>query len=135
MGPLLVYGTEWLSAALTALAISGPLINRLRARLGLQRVAWLNRWHYWLGASAAIAAMLHVLISVTGAQLAFAAEIGLWLGSVAAALIVIEAVLGATMRGMREPDFGRSRRRHLAIMTALVVAVGLHSVLNGPLAR
>lgn len=133
MDPLLTYGTGWLSAALIAAAIPGPLINHLLTLSGRRPVGRLFRWHYWLGAAAAIVAVVHTLISITRAQLALAAEVGLWLASAASALVVIEAVFGACMRGMKEPALGSSRRRHLAIMAALVIAVGLHAVLNGPL--
>lgn len=133
MNPLLIYGTGWLSAGLIAAAIPGPLINHLLTRFGLQPVGWLFRWHYWFGGSAAVVATIHALISITRAELALAAEIGLWVASAAGALVVIESVLGAAMRGMREPARGRSRQRHLGLMAALVIAVGLHEVLNGPI--
>jgi hypothetical protein len=133
MPSVLLYGTGWLAAALIAAAIPGPLLNHLLRRSRRRAPAWLYRWHYGLGASAAVAAVVHTIVSLTRAHLSLPAEVGLWLASVAVALVVGETVLGAAMRGMAGVELGRARRYHLAIMAAVVVAVTLHAVLNGGL--
>lgn len=133
MRSLLLYGTGWVSAALIATAVPGPLLSRLLRARGRRPPAWLQRWHYGLGTSAAVAAMVHTLVSLTRARLSPSAELGLWLASVAAALVVGEAVLGATMRGTGGAQLARARRYHLAIMVFLVLTVTLHALLNGPL--
>jgi hypothetical protein len=48
-------------------------------------------------------------------------------------LVVIQAVLGNSLRDPVAPNLKRSRRRHLAIMLVLVTMVTLHAALNGPL--
>jgi hypothetical protein len=133
MDPVLLNGTGWLSAGLIAAAIPGPLLNYVFRRWRRRAPGWLYRWHYGLGTSAAAVAMVHTVVSLTRTPLPVPAEVGLWLASAAAALVVGEAVLGVTMRGMGGAELVRARRYHLAIMAALVVAVGLHAVLNGGL--
>jgi hypothetical protein len=133
MRSVLLYGTGWLSAGLIAAAVPGPLLNYLLRRWGRRAPGWLYRWHYGLGTSAAVVAMGHTVVSLTRAQLPLSAEIGLWLASAAAALVVGEVVLGATMRGMGGRELARARRYHLVFMAALVATVALHAVLDGPL--
>jgi hypothetical protein len=134
LSPLVTYGTGWLAAGLLCVAASGPLVVRLFHFLNRPVASWLLQSHYRLGGVAAIAGVVHTLVSVTRAQAVFAAEVGLWLASASAGLLVIEAVLGSSMRDPRAPNPRRSRQRHLAIMLALVTMVALHAALNGPFA-
>jgi hypothetical protein len=78
-------------------------------------------------------AVVHSLVSLTRAHLSVTAQLGLWLASAATALVIGEAVIGASMRGMGGTELIRARRYHLAIMVALVVTVTLHAAFNGGL--
>lgn len=129
---LAVYGTGWLAAALIVAALSGPSINFLLRRRHRPTPAWLNR-HYQLGLAATAVAMLHTLISITRSSFPLLAEVGLVMASTAIGLVAMQAVIGAMMRTMQGSELRRARRYHRAIGPALVIAVGLHVVLNGPL--
>lgn len=130
---LAVYGTGWLAAALIVAALSGPSINFLLRRRHRPTPAWLNRSHSQLGIAATAVAMMHTLISITRSSFPLLAEVGLVMASTAIGLVAMQAVIGATMRTMQGSELGRARRYHRAIGPALVIAVGLHVVLNGPL--
>lgn len=133
MPSLVVYGSGWLAAALMAAAISGPSINYLLGRLRRPQQSWVNRWHYRLGLIAAAVATLHTFISITRSWFPLLAEVGLVMASAAFGLVAMQALIGATMRSAHGQELRRARRYHLAIAAALVIAVGLHVALNGPL--
>ena len=129
---LFTYGSGWLVAAFLAAAIAAAgLTHVLRRRHGPAAAGWL-RSHNGLGAVAATLGVVHGLGSVTRAPLPLGAEVGLWAASAAMVLLVWEAVLGLLLRAPGTPHRDRLRRRHLALMVALVVTVTAHALLNGP---
>jgi len=132
---LFTYGSGWLAAALLAAAISAAGLTRvLRRPHAPAAVGWL-RSHNGLGAAAATLGVVHGLGSITRAQLSLGADVGLWVASAAMALLVWEAVLGLLLSAPGTPQRHRLRRRHLALMVALVVTVTAHVLLNGPVPR
>jgi|SRR5579864_1000140 len=133
MPSLVVYGTGWLATALMLAAISGPSITYLLRRSRRPTPGRLNFWHYRFGLSATAVAMLHTLVSITRSSFPTLAEVGLVMASTAFGLAAMQAVIGATMRSMQGQELRRARRYHLAIVPALVIAVGLHVALDGPL--
>jgi hypothetical protein len=135
VSPLVAYTTGWLAAAAIASALPIPLglaalrrlrlpSTRLRRRLGL---------HYRLGAAAALLGVLHGLVSITRAPLPAPAEAGLWLACAAAVAVVFVALLGTRARDASGGERDAARRRHLALVLAMIVLVGLHVALDGPL--
>ena len=129
---LFTYGSGWLGAALLAAAVAVAGLTRvLRRQHGPAAPGWL-RSHNGLGAAAATLGVVHGLGSVTRAQLPLGAEVGLWVAGAAMALLVWEAVLGLLLSAPGTPHRDRLRRRHLALMVALVVMVTVHVLLNGP---
>ena len=101
----------------------------------LPRRLWRLRPHYVLGYTATAGALTHSVLSITTRPLPPAAQTGLWLASVAAALVVAQVLVG---RSLRDPSpAGRARRRavHLTLLGCILALVGLHAALNGPLPR
>ena len=132
---LFTYGSGWLVAAFLAAAIAAAgLTHELRRRHGPAAAGWL-RSHNRLGVAAATLGVVHGLGSVTRAPRPLNAEVGLWVASAAMALLVWEAVLGLLLSAPGTPHRDRLRRRHLALMVALVVTVTAHVLLNGPVPR
>lgn len=89
------------------------------------------RPHYVLGYGAALIGTVHGFLSISRARLPAGAEAGLWLASVAAVLVVAEAVVG---RSLLRPGLRRRLRIryiHLALMGGALVLIGLHAYLNG----
>jgi cytochrome b561 len=104
----------------------------LRGDRALPRRLWRLRPHYVLGYTAAAGALAHSVLSITTRELPPGAQVGLWLASVAAALLVAQVLVG---RSLRDPaPAGRARRRtlHLTLLGTVLVLVGLHAALNGP---
>ena len=132
---LVTYGSGWLAAALLAVAILAAGLTFVRRRASTRPTTGWVRAHNWIGGAAATVGITHGMLSVTRDQLAVGAEIGLWVASAAAALLIWEAGLGVLLSAPHTPHRARLRRRHLAIMLALVVAVTVHVVLNGPVPR
>lgn len=110
---------------LPVLLLGGALPRRLR-RL---------RPHYVLGYTAAAGALTHSLLSITTRELPPAAQAGLWLASVATALVVAQAFVGRSLHNPAATDRGRRRALHLTLLGCILVLVGLHVALNGPLPR
>lgn len=91
------------------------------------------RPHYVLGYAAIALGLAHSVLAITRRPLPPAAEAGLWLGSLAALLLVAQLLLG---RGLREPALpgrARARRAHVWLMAAILALVALHAVLDGGL--
>jgi hypothetical protein len=129
---LFTSGSGWLLAALLAAAIAAAgLTHVLRLPHGPAAAGWL-RSHNGLGAAAAPLGVVYGLGSVTRTQLPLGAEVGLWMAGTAMVLLVWVAVLGLLLSAPGTPHRDRLRRRHLALMVALVVTVTAHVLLNGP---
>lgn len=101
----------------------------------LPRRLWRLRPHYVLGYTAAAGALTHSVLSITTRDLPPAAQAGLWLASVAAALVVAQALVGRSLRNPAATDRGRRRALHLTLLGCILLLVGLHAALNGPLPR
>lgn len=104
-------------------------------RRRLHRPVRSLRPHYVLGYAAAGLAIAHSVLSISRRQVPPAAEVGLWLGSVAALVIVVQVVTGRGLRDVAAAARGRLRTIHLVLMGAVLVLVALHVALNGPLPR
>jgi hypothetical protein len=101
----------------------------------LPRRLWRLRPHYVLGYTAAAGALTHSLLSITTRPLPPGAQAGLWLASVAAALVVAQVLVGRTLRDPAPAGRGRRRAVHLTLLGTILVLAGLHAGLNGPLPR
>jgi len=123
------YATGWAAAAALGAAILVPVSGRVVGRRRPLRLAFV-RWHAWLGGGAALVGTGHSVASITSARLAPGPEAGLWVASGAAALLVIEALVGVTLRDPALVD-RQARRYHVAIVYALVLLVAVHVALNG----
>lgn len=124
------YATGWAAAAALGAAILVPASGRVFRRRHPLRGPWV-RWHAWLGGGAALVGTGHSIASITDARLPPGPEAGLWVASAAAALLVIEALIGVTLRDPFRVD-RQARRYHLAIVCALVLLVAVHVTLDGP---
>jgi threonine/homoserine/homoserine lactone efflux protein len=87
--------------------------------------------HYLLGYAATAIGIGHSFLSLSRASLPAPAVAGLWLASLAALLLVAQALVGRALRAAaRKRD--RYRRIHLVLTGALLVLIALHAALNGP---
>jgi hypothetical protein len=122
---LLTFATGWLAVTLLVVGVLIPSAGRLLRRRRPGRSFW--RSHYRLGWAAAAVAVLHTVVSITRGGVPLAAEIGLWVASVAALLVGAEIVLGWTLVAARRK---RLRRNHLVLTPVIGTLVVLHVILN-----
>lgn len=101
-------------------AVPLPYVLRRRGRMGP---------HYLVAYAAAAVALLHSLLSITRAPMPVLAEAGLWAGSLAAAAVVAQVVLGRDLRGETGQRRRRARTVHFTLMLTLVILVALHVAL------
>jgi hypothetical protein len=91
--------------------------------------------HYVLGYAGAGVAIAHSIVSITRRPLPPAEEVGLWLGSVAALVLVVQVLAGRGLRDVAMAGRARLRTLHLRLMIAALVLIAIHVALNGPLPR
>jgi hypothetical protein len=120
-----------LAAIVIVAAIPIPLVLRRRLRRPVRSLGL----HYVLGYAAAGLAIAHSILSISRRQVPPAAEVGLWLGSMAALAVVAQVMTGRGLRDVATAARRRLRTIHLVLMGAVLVLVALHVVLNGPLPR
>ncbi len=119
----------WLAALALLATAALPLLRRLRrSPSGGTWPPWYAS-HFWLGRLAAAAGVLHCLASVRTGSLPTPAEVGLWLASLAAALLVLEALVGSSLRRRARGRPAR-RRLHLWLLALIALTGGLHVLLD-----
>jgi hypothetical protein len=125
------------ATALCVLAIALPYLlrrNRLTRGLGLAQehaTPYLRRlWpHFWIGY--VILALSTVHAGTVMGAMRRANSVGILAATGAFFLLVLEIVLGLTLKDERLPVRRPLRRLHFWTMAALVGALGLHMWLNG----
>lgn len=110
------------------------MLQRLSAGGRQPWQAWL-RAHAGLSAAATVLGVGHAIASITEQRLPPAQELGLVLASAAAGLLVLQALIGLSLRDPTERRRASVRRSHRLAAAGVVVLVALHAVLNGPLPR
>jgi len=105
------------------------LLRRKKASLSRPRPYLRRLWpHFWVGYAIAAFTVIHVGLVMGAMGRANAA--GIWAATAAFFLMVLEIVVGLSLR---EVGGGRQalRRWHFWIMLAFVVSLGMHVLLNG----
>ncbi len=131
---LFPYVSGWLAAALLGGASALALLRVYRRRTSHSPWRWPHA-HNRLGAAAAAVGLTHGLLSVTRATLPLPAALGLWIASLAAVVLVWEAVVGLLLTSAASASRRPLRWRHRWLMGALVVLVSIHVILAGPWPR
>lgn len=93
--------------------------------------AWQRmKLHYWIGYTVLALTVLHMYVSM-GAGLAHrTSTLGLDLATLGLLLILIQVVLGMSLRSASATGWLRLRRMHFVIMVGIVAIVLVHLFLN-----
>ena len=118
------------ATVLCIVVVALPYVLRRKRASSLSPAPYLRRlWpHFWVGYAIAALTVVHVGM-VTGAM-ARANIAGIWAATVALLLMVLEIVVGLSLREV-SAERHAGRRWHFWIMIAFVASLGVHLVLNG----
>jgi len=127
----------WLSTALLAAVIAITYLNRVIVRgrpLAGRSPApspLLPLWpHYWLALALAVLSSWHAWPALRAGHISPSLTNGLWLATVALALLLLQLTVGAVLRYGSPGHSGMIRRIHFALMAAIVLLVVAHIWLN-----
>ena len=120
-----------LATVLCVVVIALPYVLRRRRVKSFRPVPYLRRlWpHFWVAYAIAALSVLHVGM-VMGAM-GRANVAGIWAATVALLLMVLEIVVGLSLREERTAARRPMRRFHFWVMVAFVASLGVHLLLNG----
>jgi hypothetical protein len=124
------------AGVLCAIAIVLPYLlrrNRLSRSLGLAQdnpAPYLHRlWpHFWLGYLILTLSMIHA--GTVMAAMSRANQTGIWAATIALFLIVLEVMLGLSLKDIRLTGRTLFRRVHFWTMTVFLVLLTMHLWLN-----
>jgi hypothetical protein len=124
----------WTAAILVSCTVFLPYLARAplrhRFNMAVHGARRLMRLHYVIGFAVLALALIHMWVSMTGGMARHTRASGLYIATVALAVLVVQAMSGSTMSfGQVRATIGL-RRSHFMTMLAIVALVGLHIALN-----